>query len=69
MDLRQRLGCDVDIATEAGLRPRIAQRALVADIAVATGHTRVRLDRARRPLPSDSVKAQRWAGIGYEGDT
>lgn len=28
MDLRDLLGCDVDVATEVGLRPRVAQRVL-----------------------------------------
>jgi len=28
MDLRDLLGCDVDVATEAGLRPRVADRVL-----------------------------------------
>jgi uncharacterized protein len=28
MDLRDLLGCDVDVTTEAGLRPRVAQRVL-----------------------------------------
>jgi uncharacterized protein len=28
MDLRDLLGCDVDVATEAGLRPRVAERVL-----------------------------------------
>jgi uncharacterized protein len=28
MDLRDLLGCEVDITTEAGLRPRVAQRVL-----------------------------------------
>jgi predicted nucleotidyltransferase len=29
MDLRDLLGCEVDVATERSLRPRVAQRALV----------------------------------------
>lgn len=29
MDLRDLLGCDVDVATESSLRPRVAERALV----------------------------------------
>lgn len=28
MDLRELLGCDVDVTTEAGLRPRVAERVL-----------------------------------------
>jgi len=28
MDLRDLLGCEVDVATEVGLRPRVAQRVL-----------------------------------------
>jgi predicted nucleotidyltransferase len=28
MDLRDILGCEVDVATEGGLRPRVAQRVL-----------------------------------------
>jgi predicted nucleotidyltransferase len=28
MDLRDLLGCEVDVATEAGLRPRVAERVL-----------------------------------------
>jgi len=28
MDLRDLLGCEVDVATEVGLRPRLAQRVL-----------------------------------------
>lgn len=28
MDLRDLLGCDVDVTTEAGLRPRVAERVL-----------------------------------------
>ena len=28
MDLQDLLGCDVDVTTEAGLRPRVAQRVL-----------------------------------------
>lgn len=28
MDLRDLLGCDVDVATESGLRPRVAERVL-----------------------------------------
>jgi uncharacterized protein len=28
MDLRDLLGCDVDVATEADLRPRVAERVL-----------------------------------------
>lgn len=28
MDLRDLLGCEVDVTTEAGLRPRVAERVL-----------------------------------------
>ncbi|HMQ26660.1 MAG TPA: nucleotidyltransferase family protein [Acidimicrobiales bacterium] len=28
MDLQELLGCDVDVTTEAGLRPRVAERVL-----------------------------------------
>lgn len=28
MDLRELLGCDVDVATESGLRPRVGRRVL-----------------------------------------
>nr|WP_020377831.1 nucleotidyltransferase family protein [Candidatus Microthrix sp.] len=28
MDLQELLGCDVDVTTEAGLRPRVADRVL-----------------------------------------
>jgi predicted nucleotidyltransferase len=34
MDLRDLLGCDVDVVTQPGLRPRVAERVLADAVAL-----------------------------------